>query len=32
MTLWESQAETYDESCGPVIAWKGVKVDDFGGI
>jgi replication factor A1 len=31
MTLWGRQAEKYAESGEPIIAWKGVKVGDFGG-
>jgi replication factor A1 len=32
MTLWGKQAEQYnDAEAHPVIAFKGVKVGDFGG-
>lgn len=31
LTLWGKQAETFDGSDRPVIAFKGVKVSDFGG-
>lgn len=31
LTLWGKQAESFDHSDEPVIAFKGVKVGDFGG-
>ena len=31
LTLWGKQAETFDHNDSPVIAFKGVKVGDFGG-
>jgi Replication protein A OB domain len=31
LTLWGKQAEQYDTEGFPVIAFKGVKVGDFGG-
>lgn len=31
LTLWGKQAETFEHSDQPVIAFKGVKVGDFGG-
>lgn len=31
ITLWGKQAEQYTSDDSPVIAFKGVKVGDFGG-
>lgn len=31
LTLWGKQAEQYNAPDAPVIAFKGVKVGDFGG-
>ena len=31
MTFWGRQAENYKETGEPIIAWKAVKVGDFGG-
>ena len=31
LTLWGRQAENFKETGEPIIAWKGVKVGDFGG-
>jgi replication factor A1 len=31
LTLWGKQAEQYNSEGSPVIAFKGVKVGDFGG-
>ena len=31
MTIWGRQAETYTADDLPVVAFKGVKVGDFGG-
>ncbi|KAF8330072.1 replication factor-A protein 1 [Cantharellus anzutake] len=31
MTLWGKQAESFDNHSNPVIAFKGVRVGDFGG-
>ena len=31
LTLWGKQAEQYSSEGSPVIAFKGVKVGDFGG-
>ena len=31
LTLWGKQAETFNHDDEPVIAFKGVKVGDFGG-
>jgi replication factor A1 len=31
LTLWGKQAEAFDHQDEPVIAFKGVKVGDFGG-
>jgi len=31
LTLWGKQAEQFDHTDKPVIAFKGVKVGDFGG-
>jgi len=31
LTLWGKQAEQFDQDDHPVIAFKGVKVGDFGG-
>lgn len=31
LTLWGKQAESFDGNDQPVIAFKGVKVGDFGG-
>ncbi len=31
LTLWGKQAETFNHMDHPVIAFKGVKVGDFGG-
>jgi replication factor A1 len=31
LTLWGKQAETFNHEDQPVIAFKGVKVGDFGG-
>jgi replication factor A1 len=32
MTLWGRSAETFDHSDFPVIAVKGAKLGDYGGI
>ena len=32
VTLWGNTAEKYEEEGHPVIAFKGVKVGDFGGL
>ena len=32
MTLWGKQAESFDNYSNPVIAFKGVRVGDFGGV
>lgn len=31
LTLWGKQAETFEAPNAPVVAFKGVKVGDFGG-
>lgn len=31
MTLWGRQAEKFDSTGEPIIAWKSAKVGDFGG-
>ena len=31
LTLWGRQAEKYDHSGEPIVAWKNVKVGEFGG-
>jgi hypothetical protein len=31
MTIWGKQAETFQAENNPVVAFKGVKVGDFGG-
>jgi replication factor A1 len=31
LTLWGKQAETFEAPDAPVVAFKGVKVGDFGG-
>jgi ssDNA-binding replication factor A large subunit len=32
LTLWNKQATSFDHSGEPVIAWKSVKIGDFGGM
>lgn len=32
MTIWGRQAETFTADDCPVVAFKGVKVGDFGGV
>lgn len=32
LTIWGKQAETFQAENNPVIAFKGVRVGDFGGV